>query len=159
MCVSLCVYFLAFLCVSLIVYVMNEILPAPNIFWSEWLIDWFEHCSVYSEGCLACITAYLVYLCTETHYEKVNQINPRLISIAPECIDFNVFVCVLYIFFHVFLFCLSCLSLYFLVIFFFFLFFQFSVSAKYPSILPNRMNEFTTRKAYKLLTQRIVDYA
>lgn len=27
---------------------------------------------VYSEGCLACITAYLVYLCTETHYEKVS---------------------------------------------------------------------------------------
>lgn len=27
----------------------------------------------YSEGCLACITAYLVYLCTETHYEKVSS--------------------------------------------------------------------------------------
>lgn len=27
-------------------------------------------CSTYCEGCLACITAYLVYLCTETHYEK-----------------------------------------------------------------------------------------
>lgn len=27
---------------------------------------------IFSEGCLACITAYLVYLCTETHYEKVN---------------------------------------------------------------------------------------
>lgn len=29
----------------------------------------------YSEGCLACITAYLVYLCTETHYEKVNYVH------------------------------------------------------------------------------------
>uniref|UniRef100_A0A0K8TLR5 Ras modification protein ERF4 n=1 Tax=Tabanus bromius TaxID=304241 RepID=A0A0K8TLR5_TABBR len=27
-------------------------------------------CSTYCEGCLACITAYLVYMCTETHYEK-----------------------------------------------------------------------------------------
>ncbi|XP_063239938.1 golgin subfamily A member 7 [Bacillus rossius redtenbacheri] len=26
--------------------------------------------STYCEGCLACLTAYLVYLCTETHYEK-----------------------------------------------------------------------------------------
>nr|CAD7456078.1 unnamed protein product [Timema tahoe] len=28
-------------------------------------------CSTYCEGCMACLTAYLVYLCTETHYEKV----------------------------------------------------------------------------------------
>lgn len=28
-------------------------------------------CSTYCEGCLACITAYLVYMCSETHYEKV----------------------------------------------------------------------------------------
>lgn len=27
-------------------------------------------CSTYCEGCLACITAYLIYMCTETHYEK-----------------------------------------------------------------------------------------
>nr|CAD7199041.1 unnamed protein product [Timema douglasi] len=27
-------------------------------------------CSTYCEGCMACLTAYLVYLCTETHYEK-----------------------------------------------------------------------------------------
>ncbi|KAG4067904.1 hypothetical protein HA402_010590 [Bradysia odoriphaga] len=27
-------------------------------------------CSTYCEGCLACITAYLVYMCSETHYEK-----------------------------------------------------------------------------------------
>ncbi|KAL5284781.1 GOLGA7 family protein [Megaselia abdita] len=27
-------------------------------------------CSTYCEGCLACISAYLVYMCTETHYEK-----------------------------------------------------------------------------------------
>ena len=30
-------------------------------------------CSTYCEGCLACITAYLIYICTETHYEKVNE--------------------------------------------------------------------------------------
>ncbi|RZF46469.1 hypothetical protein LSTR_LSTR014235 [Laodelphax striatellus] len=27
-------------------------------------------CSTYCEGCLACITAYLMYICSETHYEK-----------------------------------------------------------------------------------------
>uniref|UniRef100_A0A6M2DIV2 Ras modification protein ERF4 n=1 Tax=Xenopsylla cheopis TaxID=163159 RepID=A0A6M2DIV2_XENCH len=27
-------------------------------------------CSTYCEGCLACLTAYLIYICTETHYEK-----------------------------------------------------------------------------------------
>lgn len=27
-------------------------------------------CSTYCKGCLACLTAYLIYLCTETHYEK-----------------------------------------------------------------------------------------
>lgn len=30
-------------------------------------------CSTYCEGCLACITAYLIYICTETHYEKVSD--------------------------------------------------------------------------------------
>lgn len=30
-------------------------------------------CSTYCEGCLACVTAYLVYMCSETHYEKVNE--------------------------------------------------------------------------------------
>ena len=28
-------------------------------------------CSTYCEGCMACLTAYLIYICTETHYEKV----------------------------------------------------------------------------------------
>lgn len=28
-------------------------------------------CSTYCEGCLACLTAYFIYICTETHYEKV----------------------------------------------------------------------------------------
>lgn len=28
-------------------------------------------CSTYCEGCLACLTAYLIYLCSQTHYEKV----------------------------------------------------------------------------------------
>ncbi|CAH0395551.1 unnamed protein product [Bemisia tabaci] len=27
-------------------------------------------CSTYCEGCLACLTAYLIFICTETHYEK-----------------------------------------------------------------------------------------
>ncbi|KAF4533164.1 hypothetical protein B566_EDAN001706 [Ephemera danica] len=27
-------------------------------------------CSTYCEGCMACLTAYLIYICTETHYEK-----------------------------------------------------------------------------------------
>lgn len=31
-------------------------------------------CSTYCEGCLACITAYLVYMCSETHYEKVSNV-------------------------------------------------------------------------------------
>ncbi|KAF5291675.1 hypothetical protein FQA39_LY14312 [Lamprigera yunnana] len=28
-------------------------------------------CSTYCEGCLACLTAYLIYICKETHYEKL----------------------------------------------------------------------------------------
>lgn len=28
----------------------------------------------YIEGCLACLTAYTVFLCMETHYEKVSDI-------------------------------------------------------------------------------------
>ncbi|XP_059489507.1 golgin subfamily A member 7 [Neocloeon triangulifer] len=27
-------------------------------------------CGTYCEGCMACLTAYLMYMCTETHYEK-----------------------------------------------------------------------------------------
>lgn len=27
----------------------------------------------YLEGCLACLTAYTIFLCMETHYEKVRQ--------------------------------------------------------------------------------------
>lgn len=38
-------------------------------------------CSTYCEGCLACITAYLVYLCSETHYEKVRGVKGALDSI------------------------------------------------------------------------------
>lgn len=32
-------------------------------------------CSTYCEGCLACLTAYLIYICKETHYEKVTTTN------------------------------------------------------------------------------------
>jgi len=28
------------------------------------------NCSTYCEGCMACLTAYIIYFCTETHYEK-----------------------------------------------------------------------------------------
>jgi len=28
------------------------------------------NCSTYCEGCMACLTAYVIYFCTETHYEK-----------------------------------------------------------------------------------------
>lgn len=31
--------------------------------------------SSYLEGCLACATAYFIFLCMETHYEKV--LSPR----------------------------------------------------------------------------------
>ena len=27
-------------------------------------------CSTYSEGCMACLTAYVIFFCSETHYEK-----------------------------------------------------------------------------------------
>jgi len=27
-------------------------------------------CSTYCEGCMACLTAYIIYFCAETHYEK-----------------------------------------------------------------------------------------
>ncbi|KAK9501835.1 hypothetical protein O3M35_012490 [Rhynocoris fuscipes] len=27
-------------------------------------------CSTYCEGCMACLTAYLIFICTQTHYEK-----------------------------------------------------------------------------------------
>lgn len=41
-------------------------------------------CSTYCEGCLACITAYLVYMCSETHYEKVCKIINVLKIIKPK---------------------------------------------------------------------------
>jgi len=27
-------------------------------------------CSTYTEGCMACMTAYVIFFCSETHYEK-----------------------------------------------------------------------------------------
>lgn len=30
-------------------------------------------CSSYCEGCFACLTAYLLFCCTDTHYEKVHH--------------------------------------------------------------------------------------
>uniref|UniRef100_A0A1B0GK53 Ras modification protein ERF4 n=2 Tax=Lutzomyia longipalpis TaxID=7200 RepID=A0A1B0GK53_LUTLO len=38
-------------------------------------------CSTYCEGCLACITAYLNYICTETHYEKcLRKVSKYIVS-------------------------------------------------------------------------------
>lgn len=34
----------------------------------------------YIEGCLACLTAYTIFLCMETHYEKVMEITRFYIS-------------------------------------------------------------------------------
>jgi len=31
-------------------------------------------CGTYCEGCIGCITAYLIYMCSETHYEKVRHL-------------------------------------------------------------------------------------
>ncbi|XP_059098320.1 golgin subfamily A member 7-like [Tigriopus californicus] len=28
------------------------------------------NCSTFCEGCMACVTAYVIYFCSETHYEK-----------------------------------------------------------------------------------------
>lgn len=45
----------------------------------------------YLEGCLACLTAYTIFLCMETHYEKVNasqsskQLDYFFIPILVKC--------------------------------------------------------------------------
>lgn len=36
--------------------------------------------SSYLEGCLACATAYFIFLCMETHYEKVVPPQPPCVS-------------------------------------------------------------------------------
>ncbi|XP_063707135.1 golgin subfamily A member 7 [Culicoides brevitarsis] len=41
-------------------------------------------CSTYCEGCLACITAYLVYICAETHYEKCLHKISKFIALQNE---------------------------------------------------------------------------
>lgn len=30
-------------------------------------------CKTYCEGCFACFTVYTMFLCADTHYEKVNK--------------------------------------------------------------------------------------
>jgi len=40
------------------------------------------NCSSCCEGCFACLTAYLLYCCTDTHYEKVSE---------TSCFKFNSF--------------------------------------------------------------------
>lgn len=49
-------------------------------------------CSTYCEGCLACITAYLIYICTETHYEKVS-IPLKWVILIPIKICLHLFQC------------------------------------------------------------------
>ncbi|XP_014096083.2 golgin subfamily A member 7 [Bactrocera oleae] len=41
-------------------------------------------CSTYCEGCIGCITAYLVYMCSETHYEKTLRKISKFISSQNE---------------------------------------------------------------------------
>lgn len=85
-----------------------------------------------SEGCLACITAYLVYLCTETHYEKVNKTKHKSKATIICQMWMTKIVC-----------------------------FPTNISSafeRYPSILANRMNGFTIQKVYKSRTQRFVAY-
>ncbi|VVC90285.1 unnamed protein product [Leptidea sinapis] len=41
-------------------------------------------CSTYCEGCLACLTAYFIYICTETHYEKHLRKISKFISTQNE---------------------------------------------------------------------------
>ena len=36
----------------------------------------------YCESCFACLTAYLAYLCMETHYEKVRNIKTSMYQVG-----------------------------------------------------------------------------
>lgn len=38
-------------------------------------------CKTYCQGCCACLTAYLMFICVESHYEKVNVINVTMINV------------------------------------------------------------------------------
>lgn len=40
------------------------------------------NCSSCCEGCFACLTAYLLYCCTDTHYEKVWYENFKKFAVA-----------------------------------------------------------------------------
>ena len=42
----------------------------------------------YLEGCLACLTAYTIFLCMETHYEKVRLMKDGYILFF-FCIDYS----------------------------------------------------------------------
>lgn len=102
-----------------------------------------------SEGCLACITAYLVYLCTETHYEKVKSLYEIQIQFDFEWFEKILLTLVFFVRFS------FGSTYYFPNIFFVFI---NSVSEKCPNILLNRMNEFIIQRAYKLRIQLIVAY-
>lgn len=47
----------------------------------------------YLEGCLACLTAYTIFLCMETHYEKVKLVlrkNPQIPLIISRFKEYKV---------------------------------------------------------------------
>lgn len=50
-------------------------------------------CNTYCEGCMACLTAYLMYICAETHYEKVHNLSHRMLHVislpAPALLHYN----------------------------------------------------------------------
>lgn len=47
----------------------------------------------YLEGCLACATAYLIFLCMETRYEKVTLTEPNLKHFNGPGLSFSNFAC------------------------------------------------------------------
>lgn len=49
------------------------------------------NCSTFCEGFCACFSAYLIYLFTETHYEKVSKEFPTATNIAEVYLEFSAF--------------------------------------------------------------------
>ena len=43
---------------------------------------------VYCSGCMACLTAYIIYFCTETHYEKCLKKVSRFVHEQNEQVQF-----------------------------------------------------------------------
>lgn len=60
-------------------------------------------CSTYCEGCIGCLTAYLIYMCSETHYEKVISKCGILEKQQNGYVYFSFFLtllCLFFFFFH-----------------------------------------------------------